>query len=201
MTGVSTFPDMADAQITHQVEVHIILEQVEALDDVLVVHEAEEHDLRGDASVRVVLPPRVVGHLVLDDELDRDLVAVRTLAGSHDEAVAARAELVLEVVVLDKEGVEDVLVVEARRVEAPFAEDGVCVDVGGGCEGELFVEAMCGREKRGLIVRIVVSDIGKSQRRQRRQLAARRRRFGEGERRRGKDGRTGAEGLARRGKG
>lgn len=105
-TGVSTFPDIADAQITHQVEVHIILEQVEALDDVLVVHEAQEHDLGRNPTVNLVIPPRVLGHLVLDNELHGDLVALCPVARSHHEPVTASAQLVLEMIVAHKVDVQ-----------------------------------------------------------------------------------------------
>ncbi len=109
MSGVSTLPDIGNVQIAHQVVVYIILEQVEALDDVLVVHEAQEHDLRRDPTVHVVVPPRVLWHLVLDNELHGNLVALRPVARCHYESVAAGAQLILELVMADEVDVEKVI--------------------------------------------------------------------------------------------
>ena len=137
------------SQITHQVKVDLVLEQVQALDDVLVVHEAEEHDLRGDAPKHVVLPPRVLGHLVLDDELHRDLMVLYPVARSHDEAVSAGAKLVLEAVLLHKEGVENVLRVEPRGVQAPLAEHRVLIQIIVRREGRrALVMHTCGGKKK-----------------------------------------------------
>ena len=81
---------------TYQIEVQLVLKQVKTLDDILVVDERHDHHLGRHAPEQLVVPPRVLGHLVLNDELDRGLVPGVPVARRHDEAVPARAELVAE---------------------------------------------------------------------------------------------------------
>ena len=79
---------------TYKIEIEIVFEQVEAFDDVLVLDERHDHDLRRDPTEHLVVPPGMFGHLVLYDELDGDFALFKAVPCRHDEAIPSSAEFV-----------------------------------------------------------------------------------------------------------
>jgi hypothetical protein len=78
-------------QNTYQVKVNGVLEDIQALDNAIVVDEAEEDNLHRELAKVWVLNPTVFWYLVLDNELDRHLKTIVTVEGRHDETVSARS--------------------------------------------------------------------------------------------------------------
>ena len=58
-------------------------------------------------------------HLVLDDELDRDLAAVGSIPGGQHETVATSPEFLLQLVLFDKVGCQQMGFGEMRGEETP----------------------------------------------------------------------------------
>ena len=87
---------------TYQVEIKLVFEQVQTLHDILVPNQAHDHDLRGDASKNLIIPPRMIGYFVLDNELDGHLETLRTMLCSHHEPISTGAQFVSELVGANK---------------------------------------------------------------------------------------------------
>lgn len=100
---------------TYKVEIHVILVQIMAANDVRMLKQAEKKGLSGQGSPPRVLHPRVVGYFVLDDEFDRDLVSPEAMRGRHDEAIAACSEFIAKTVPPREFRVQDVIAREPGR--------------------------------------------------------------------------------------
>jgi hypothetical protein len=87
---------------TCEIKVHPVLKHIKALDDIVMLDEAEQHNLRRDSPNLFMLHPRVVGYLALYDKLDGHLVSLRAMARGHDETVPAGAEFVPKFVRVDE---------------------------------------------------------------------------------------------------
>ena len=79
---------------TYHVEIEIVLEQVQAFDNILVVYVAQQHHLGRESANHFIFRPSVIWNFLLNDELDRDLMPLETVVGRHDEAIPARAQFI-----------------------------------------------------------------------------------------------------------
>lgn len=138
----------------HQVVVERVFKQVFAFDDVGVVEETKKHDLRRQLSDLFVLHPGIGGHLTLDDELDGDLISTPSVPSSHNKAVAARTELVFQLIIVHEVWVEAMSFGEARAVQMPEE----VVARGGRCDRR-DVFFFLGRLEQVVLGRQVVGDV------------------------------------------
>ncbi len=79
---------------TYHVEIEVILEQVQAFDNVLVAYVAQQHHLGRESANLFIFRPSVIWNFLFNDELDRDLMPLDTVIGRHDEAIPARAQFI-----------------------------------------------------------------------------------------------------------
>lgn len=107
---------------TYEIEVHFVLEQIQAPDNVLMVHKAHDHDLSRDTSKKLVIPPGMVGYFVFDNELHGDFIPVESVACRHDETISACAQFVAEKIGPREERVELMVCGKTRIEHASFGE-------------------------------------------------------------------------------
>lgn len=93
-------------QLLYQVEVDRVLEDIQALDNAIMVYEAEENHLHRELAKGRIVDPTVFWHLVFDNELDCHLETIVTVKGCHDETISAGSQLILKLVGLGELRVE-----------------------------------------------------------------------------------------------
>ena len=101
---------------TYQVEVKVIFENAEALDNVVMLNAPQYDYLCGQLPGDRVIHPGMIRDLFLDNELDSDFVPPDAVVGRHDKTVTSRTQLILQLVLLGKFGVQMMVGREKGRV-------------------------------------------------------------------------------------
>lgn len=102
---------------SHHVKIERIVEKVKTLYDIGMLNEAEKHDLGWKLADSLIFHPCMVGDFTFDDELDGNFVTLLAIGCGHDETIATRAQLVLELVLFNKVAIERVISGKARAVQ------------------------------------------------------------------------------------